>query len=1273
MSNSEERISLLILKCKSSCDVDTKVDAITKLQAEFEAGVELFDVDELVAGLKACLRTPNQHLSTATLSAVVPLFPLLLRRHPSSPSATSTSSTSITADSATLRQALNAFLPSGGIIDRLGDNREKAREKAKDALVAIGAVVFTSSGSQPAGSFRGKETRGPESPLQIYERCLREQGLASKSWRVREQSILTLAQLRRSYPAFPLRPFLSPLVDTLEDSDGTVRECAKQSVVEIFTGHGVTDAARTDLKKEMTKKGVRKTIVDSILARLLSGEGRTTPLLGDPTDTRDETTQAHTLSAPSVSNTGRSISLDAISGLDRPSGEPGDAATSGDAYVGAVYVASARDLENEFSLMLPPFEGRETEHNWLAREQAVIRIRGMIKGDAHTRYPETFIAGLKNGVLDGTLKALASLRTTVAACACALYNDLAVSLGSRLDPFVETLLTRLLRMAGFTKKIIATHSQDVVDSILINTSCHPRQSLPLLWACTQEKTVQARAFAVGHVKTFVDCHGLRSKHVIDSTGGVDLLEKCVRKGLADPNPGVREKARGSFWSFEGIWKDRGLTILESLDASARKQLQNACPVPLEHLAVSKPSTPANKKSSVAAAIAASRAKAKQIATAPPTLRHQATATSHAHASRATSPPTPPKRSTSPLVIARNVSPSPRAGSPSSPPRSSAVRDTTVARNDNHRTRSSGSPSPSPPPSPTNGMHRRRTSSPLVVQSPSRTMHQQNPRLSSSHGSGSSFSPRASSTLRTSSRPTSGVGEAGSPHHDFPTDLNESLLMATSIPLPSESDLADDDSVNLMTFSAPWELSHPRSQSTVSSNSTPSTSRIGHVPHSVVEDALRARAAQAESAAEQLLELVDPDDGHHFSPIPPSLLPNNGATPKPPSRTLTTSPVTPVNHTSAIMRQAALFQDSPANNGTFPSIFELIEERKHQTGWWMKRMSIIKQNRPFSPDFSQRVQELEIYTAALDKGTADLSILRNLIVLCHRNPGNDALSPPISPIFSKVEHLADMPVSPMSQSPRASHTADGLPVMLGDIWRSGERSDKLFGALCSFLRPEKDRELLEHGLFVLWEILPHLDGRDTDILALLLRLRYAQDFNVDEGTLAIRDAQVELVNERNYTLYGLSTMDLCLKNFLAQPTPSFASQNAKLRAHAFGLITMAKFIIRLPADILEEELPKIKLSLTNAYLNAEAMVRQAATTAITAAQVILQDEAHLFALLEPLPDDKKNLLTYFFEKSNARGAVERVGESPGISGIERLSKEMDRLDQRISTPPKHRSP
>lgn len=49
-----------------------------------------------------------------------------------------------------------------------------------------------------------------------------------------------------------------------------MRDCARQSVVELFSGPGVTDAARADLKKEMAKKGVRKTIADAVLAKLLS-------------------------------------------------------------------------------------------------------------------------------------------------------------------------------------------------------------------------------------------------------------------------------------------------------------------------------------------------------------------------------------------------------------------------------------------------------------------------------------------------------------------------------------------------------------------------------------------------------------------------------------------------------------------------------------------------------------------------------------------------------------------------------------------------------------------------------------------------------------------------------------------------------------------------------------------------------------------------------------------------------------------------------------------
>lgn len=75
-------------------------------------------------------------------------------------------------------------------------------------------------------------------------------------------------------------------MDTLEDSDGGVRDCARVSVIEMFTAATVSDGARADLKKEMTKKGVRKGIVDGVLGQLFSSSSSTqapeTPREGEP-------------------------------------------------------------------------------------------------------------------------------------------------------------------------------------------------------------------------------------------------------------------------------------------------------------------------------------------------------------------------------------------------------------------------------------------------------------------------------------------------------------------------------------------------------------------------------------------------------------------------------------------------------------------------------------------------------------------------------------------------------------------------------------------------------------------------------------------------------------------------------------------------------------------------------------------------------------------------------------------------------------------------------
>jgi CLIP-associating protein 1/2 len=192
--------------------------------------------------------------------------------------------------------------------------------------------------------------------------------------------------------------------------------------------------------------------------------------------------------------------------------------------------------------------------------------------------------------------------------------------------------------------------------------------------------------------------------------------------------------------------------------------------------------------------------------------------------------------------------------------------------------------------------------------------------------------------------------------------DDNLLLASTIPIPEDSDSEPEESVNLMSFSAPFEMyppvpAAPKSTSEARSLSPKSSvdsrptllSTPDHIQGEVVEDALRARAEQAESAAERLLELVEPEEnGFQHSTIPASLLlgSNGSRTPKPNSkassgltvRSRMAPPATPQNQNAAILRQASQFKNSPAYNGTSPSLIDMLKDRKNETSWWLKRMN-----------------------------------------------------------------------------------------------------------------------------------------------------------------------------------------------------------------------------------------------------------------------------------------------------------------------------------------------
>ncbi|KAF9057392.1 clasp N terminal-domain-containing protein [Panaeolus papilionaceus] len=1291
----------LLNQCKSN-DVDVKVDALPKLQAEFEkGGVEITDPDAIISLLKSTLKTSNLHLINATLSALPIILTTVISQGASNNALTaSTSSTpsSSSIDIPTLRLALNAFLPPGGVIDRLGD-KERAQVKARDALVILAGFALRAS---PTSAIPSKGAKNVETPLALFERFLKENGLASKVWKVREQSILTLVHARRAYTSFPIRPYLSLLVDCLEDTDPHVRDCARVSVVELFSGPGVTDAARADLKKELTKKGVRKTIVDDVLAKLLSSSLAAAPSnLGDSQNGEPAKKEyippslALQNKRPRVASQGaalsRSVSTTSAREPSRPpsraavtSPPPPPTPTSESSEIQAVYIASTKDLENEFAAMQKPFEGKETEHNWLARDQAIQRVRGMIKGEVHSRYLEAFLLALKEGFMQWSLKTVASLRTTVAINTCLLYSELAVALGSLLDPHCDLLLTNLLKMAGFTKKITAQQSQATVTALISNTSAQPRVFIPLFWQTLQEKTVQARSYAVGHMKHYIEVHGQRAKNAIEGTNMLEILEKSLKRALADPNPASRESARHLFWDFEAIWKDRGQAIMETLDATARKQLEKVSPNPGAVAgAVSTPQV--SKKSSVAAAIAASRAKAKAIATAPPSLRHQATSSSQTTLARTrpTSPTVTPKS-----TVARPSSPLSRTSTSPASPNRRAVSATLTrtasspnATTTHTRTPSGGSDKSARAISPSlsDQAIRRRQSSPLSGTVSASTIRKAlttalPPSPASSVGQVSP-TPRANRT-----------GPVPLPPRESTSQImryDDSLLMAQTVPIPDgDTDSDEGASINLMSFSTPFEkygrgLPSSKTQSLTrspmsNSRATASTSNAlssgsmtdAATQQPVVEDALRARAEQAESAAERLLELVD-DDGVAHPSLPPAFQKNgNGlgmshATPKakPPLTSLSKTtvskapPKTPNNRASNIMRQAAMFQDSPVQNGRpTVSLLDVLQSSKQETGWSLKRKTlrskVVQADARPIPD---RLQELEQQISELGAEKGTVETLKRLALFCAENSVVDVTSPPLSPHDRQ-------PGSPTPLS-----TSSLVPLHT-DVWEKSNIFDKIFKALITFIEASKDEEQIVYGLIVVWEMLEsqstYVEGKESEILTMLLRVRYCNKIDVLEGTNAIRN----LLTTKLDPVYGLTTMHASLRLFHTEPPPSPEEEDVKATTYAFGLMALGKFVLRLPAEIAEEELPRLKVTLISGLNDKTSLIiRESAAAAIISAQYVLRDETHLFALLDGLTDEKKNLLTYLFDKHGARG------QTDANTSIDKLQREIRRLDTRTSTP------
>ncbi|KAI9816318.1 MAG: suppressor of tub2 mutation [Phylliscum demangeonii] len=390
---------------------------------------------------------------------------------------------------------------------------------------------------------------------QEVESLIRETGLLSKSARVRESSMDWIVKMHKDH-GLQFRSFVPNLVSGLEDADGMVRDTAKSTVIELFR-HAPAKALAS-LKEQLKDRKVRKSIVMELISQLSPAASFETESSTTASNTSHEDLP-HLESAPSdrAPSDSRPPSMASMAQDHDPEIEP-------------ALVSSARELDDVFRDMLPLFEGRESEHNWSPRERSILKLRRIVKGNALKDYPTQFLAGIRS-LQDGIIKVVNSLRTTVSSTACLLVQELAKTAGSALGPVVELLLATLIKLSANTKKISSHNANITVDTILASVPFRMALLQQISSAC-QEKNVLPRGYASGWLQTIITKQR-PPRALLEHQGGLDCIEKCIQRGLADPNPGVRERMRKTYWIFAEGYPDRAESIMASLDANATKLLQ----------------------------------------------------------------------------------------------------------------------------------------------------------------------------------------------------------------------------------------------------------------------------------------------------------------------------------------------------------------------------------------------------------------------------------------------------------------------------------------------------------------------------------------------------------------------------------------------------------------------------------------------------------------------------------------------------------------------------
>ncbi|KAJ3362281.1 suppressor of tub2 mutation [Allomyces javanicus] len=250
--------------------------------------------------------------------------------------------------------------------------------------------------------------------------------------------------------------------------------------------------------------------------------------------------------------------------------------------MGAIPLTSPRDADREFDALAAVLAGKETESNWEKREDALRRLKGLMKSSglgtndgwsADQEIADAVAAGLRR-ILDDFLACSLSLRTALVVTACAALTEVCLALGHALDTMAEPIVTTMLKLLGSTKKLVHMNGATALASLLVSVTLKPR-IMDKLTVNMDDRNMQIRTYAITLVYEILLAlkDALAAGEDLPRFPILDYVEKSIRKGVADQNPQVREVSRDCFWILDKIDKQRANSLLNKFDANTRKIIQ----------------------------------------------------------------------------------------------------------------------------------------------------------------------------------------------------------------------------------------------------------------------------------------------------------------------------------------------------------------------------------------------------------------------------------------------------------------------------------------------------------------------------------------------------------------------------------------------------------------------------------------------------------------------------------------------------------------------------